>query len=135
MTVPPGASPSAPLPAATPDGAAPVQAGAEGWQPIATAPKDGAPLLGWCVHGADPYHLSNGNLTLYGGHTEGLSHVEDGPHVLVWGGGWDDRTYEHDGGWMPDWWFQFGSEFEVTANPTHWMPITPPSPPSGKERS
>jgi hypothetical protein len=98
------------------------------WQPIETAPRDGTPIVGWCVHAADPYCLGDGKrLTAYGGHTEGLSHVEDGPHVVVWGGAFDESTLEHPGAWMPDWWFQYGSSFEVTANPTHWMPL-PPAP-------
>jgi hypothetical protein len=93
------------------------------WQPIATAPKDGMPILGWCVHEADPYWEGD-RLTLYGAHTEGLSNVEDGPHVVVWGGGFDDRSYEEpNAAWLPDWWFRYGSEFEQTANPTYWMPI------------
>lgn len=94
------------------------------WQPIETAPKERA-ILGWCVHDADPYFLddSGERLTRYGGHTEGLSHVSDGPHVLEWGGAWDDGP---DGGYMPDWWFRADSEFEVTANPTHWKEIGEP---------
>jgi len=101
------------------------------WQPIETAPKD-RPILGWCVHDADPYFIEpegkdgRSRLTLYGGHTEGLSHVSDGPHVIEWGGAWDDSTHEHSGGWMPDWWFRSDSEFEVAANPVLWMDITPP---------
>jgi len=95
------------------------------WRDMAEAPKD-EPILAWCVHEADPYHLPNGNLTLYGGHVEGLSHVEDGPNILVWGGGWNDQSWEHDGGWMPDWWFQKGSEFEIAAYPVAWMPIPKP---------
>jgi len=98
-----------------------------GWQTMENAPKD-RPILGWCVHDADPYFLDDGKrLTLYGGHTEGLSHVADGAHVLVWGGAWDDRSHEYDGGSMPDWWFRSDSEFEVTANPVLWMDIPAPS--------
>jgi hypothetical protein len=92
------------------------------WQPIETAPKDGTAILAWCVHEADPYHDGD-NLTLYGAHTEGLSHVADGWAIVQWGGSWDDSTWESQGPMLPDWWFQYGSEFEVTANPTHWMPL------------
>jgi hypothetical protein len=97
-----------------------------GWQPMETAPKDGTPILGWCDHEADPYFANDGtgNLTLYGGHVEGMSNVEDGPHVIVWGGSWDDRSHEEPtAGYIPDWWFQYGSDFEIAANPTRWMPI------------
>lgn len=96
------------------------------WQPIATAPRDGTAILGWCVHAADPYHDGD-RLTIYGAHTEGLSHAADGPVVVEWGGAFDDSTWESRGCSLPDWWFQRGSEWEVTANPTHWMPI--PAPP------
>lgn len=99
-----------------------------GWQPIETAPKD-VPILGWCVHTADVGFIEGGgSLTLYAAHSEGLSHVEDGPHVLVWGGGWADSE-EDGGGWLPDWWFRSDSEFEVAANPIFWAPILPPEMP------
>lgn len=98
------------------------------WQPIATAPRDGRAILGWCVHSPDAYFVDGGGrLTLYGAHTEGLDHVADGPAIVQWGGAFDDTTWESPGGSLPDWWFQFGSGWEVTANPTHWMPI--PAPP------
>lgn len=108
---------------------------APAWQPIETAPRDGTPILGLCAHAADPYFSEDGkSLTVYDAHTEGLSHVEDGPHVLVWGGAFDDSTREEpNGANLPDWWFLRGSEFEVTANPTHWRPI-PPGMPIGTER-
>ena len=122
-----GALPAAPSVPSEGHGAAVV-----GWQPMATAPKD-RPRLGWCVHAADPNFVEpedasgRSRLTLYGAHTEGLSHVSDGPHVLEWGGAWDDRTHEYDGGWMPEWWFRSDSEFEVTANPVLWMDIPTPT--------
>lgn len=94
---------------------------------MGTAPKD-RPILGWCRDecGSDvcAYYTGTGtSLCLYHGHAEGLSHVEDGPHVLVWGGSWDDSSFEYAGGWMPDWWFRSDSEFEVAANPIAWAPI------------
>lgn len=94
------------------------------WQHISSAPKDGSPILGWCCHAADPGFAEgdSGSLTLYAAHAEGLSHVEDGAHVIVWGGAWAD-SWEDGGGSLPDWWFQFGSDFEIAANPTHWMMI------------
>lgn len=98
------------------------------WQPIETAPKD-TPILAWCDHEADPYEMeptSDGRsqVTLYAAHAEGLSHAETGFHIVEWGGGFDDSTYEYpNGACLPDWWFVAGSEFEVAANPTHWMPL------------
>ena len=98
------------------------------WQPISTAPRD-RPILGWCEHGADPYWEEEGKrLTVYGAHAEGLSHVQDGPHVLVWGGSYDDGDWEsgYSGStFVPDWWFLAGSDFEVAANPTHWCEVPP----------
>jgi hypothetical protein len=86
------------------------------------APKD-RPILGWCIHEADAYH-DEGKLTLYAAHVEGMSHGEDGPNVLVWGGSYDDSSYENPtGGYLPDWWHLKGSEDEVAAYPVAWMPI------------
>lgn len=95
---------------------------------MSSAPK-GKPVLGLCQHGADPYHVAGtSKLTPYGANCEGLSRVEDGPHVVVWGGG--DSDYDEWSGktivW-PDWWFRAGSEFEEVANPVAWMPIPEPS--------
>jgi hypothetical protein len=95
-----------------------------GWRPISTAPLDGKPVLGWCVHDADSYYEKESDqLTVYGAHCEGVSRVPDGAHVLEWGGAFDDSTWECAGASLPDWWFRSGSDFEEVANPTHWMPI------------
>lgn len=98
------------------------------WQPIETAPRDGTPILGWCVHAADIYYdESTGRLTDYGCSVEDGGRVEDGPHVLVWGGG-DSELDEWSGAsrkW-PAWWFRHESDFEQAANPIAWQPITPP---------
>jgi predicted transcriptional regulator len=66
-------------------------------------------------------------ITIYSAHCDGMSHVENGPHVLVWGGAVDDRP-EDGGAFIPDWWFLSGSDFEVAANPTHWLPIPKEAP-------
>ena len=79
-----------------------------GWQPIETAPKDGTPIIGWCDHEADLYYEEEGKrLTVYAAHAEGMSHVPDGPHVLVWGGEYSEHdTYTGSSFTIPDWWFR-----------------------------
>lgn len=99
------------------------------WQDISTAPKD-EPIIGWCVHEADPYYdEATGRLTDYGCWAEALRRVPDGLAILEWGG--EDSDIDERSGetlYWPNWWFRVGSEFEETANPTHWMPL--PQPPS-----
>lgn len=96
------------------------------WQPMETAPRDGTPILGWCVHEADPYQEGD-RLTTYGAHAEGLSRVDDGPHVLVWGGEYSERDWESGRDeYIPAWWFLSTSEFEVVGNPVLWSPIEKP---------
>jgi len=90
-----------------------------GWLPMEKAPKDGTPILGMCVHTADPYHTEDPSLlTTYGAHCEGLIHVQDGPQLLVWGGAYSEDDWE-----IPDWWFLSNSDFEIVANPVAWLPL------------
>lgn len=94
-------------------------------QTMETAPKD-RPILAYCNHEADTFHTDDGkHLTLYAAHCEGLSHAPTGFHIVEWGGCWADSE-DDGGGWLPDWWFVVGSEFEQAANPTHWMELPPP---------
>lgn len=53
----------------------------KGFLPIESAPKD-VPIVGYCIHEADPYYESDTRLTIYGAHCEGMTHVQDGFHVL-----------------------------------------------------
>ena len=86
--------------------------------PMNTAPKD-RPILAYCQHEADPYVTEDPRiLTTYGAHCESLSHVEDGFHVVEWGG-----EYVDSDGSIPDWWFRFGSEFEEVASPIAFMEL------------
>lgn len=92
------------------------------WRPMGTAPKDGSPILAWCLHKADPYFLDDGNrLTVYGAHAEGLSHAQDGYRIVQWGG-----EYFEEDSHIPDWWFVVDTDFEVVANPVAWSPLSPP---------
>ncbi len=82
------------------------------------APKN-TPILAICHHDSNPYYIKDGkSLTTYGAFCEGFHHVEDGPHVIQWGGGYND-----DDGRLPDWWFQYSSDFEIPANPIAWIEI------------
>lgn len=94
------------------------------WLPMKSAPKDGTPVLALCVHTENPYYLDNGlSLSPYGAHCEGLTHVQDGYHVVQFGGEYNsDPSYvEHDS--IPAWWFRSGSNFEEPANPVYWMQL------------
>lgn len=96
------------------------------WQPMDTAPMDGTLILARCEHEAAEWGEDDEKrLAPYAAHAEGMDHVEDGCHVLVWGGGYDEAgdEYGYGGYTMPDWWFRAGSDFEEVANPVAWMPI------------
>ncbi|MBU2859520.1 hypothetical protein HF290_03555 [Acidithiobacillus ferrooxidans] len=86
-----------------------------------TAPKD-TPILAWCCHESDGYEEPGTGgvlLTTYGAHAERLDNVEDGFHILVWGGAYRDDDLS-----IPDWWFRSGSGFEEPAAPICWKAIT-----------
>ena len=113
----------------TPLYAAPVAMQAvPAWLPIESAPKDGTVILGYCVHTADPYFAGD-RLTDYGARCEGLGHVEDGIHAILWesareeSDGWESPSYRIPAGWVHN------ADCEQMANPTHWMPL--PAAPKG----
>jgi hypothetical protein len=96
--------------------------GAAGWNlNMDLAPRDGTPVVGYCVHLSDAFQSSETTLTPYSAHSEDLGHVPDGPHVIVWGGSYDDDMR----GAIPDWWFRAGSDWEEPAAPIAWLPIPP----------
>lgn len=96
------------------------------WQSMETAEdyqRSGLPILALCYHHADVYEVDN-KLTIYAAHCEVNegNHVDDGPHVLQWGGEWQkdqDGLVLH----IPCWWFRFGSNFQEVAYPTLWCPV------------
>lgn len=94
---------------------------------LAAAPKD-RPILGWCVNPEHCPDCGPQSLCLFHAHADGLSAVEDGPHVIVWGGGFCDvGEYGVIEAQLPNWWFRLGSEFEQAANPIAWADIKPPA--------
>lgn len=102
------------------------------WQSMDTAPKN-RPILVMCSSECNDIHCGyskvfvgpdgRSNLCMYHAHAEGLSAYGSGPAIVVWGGGFDDSTHEYEGASMPDWWFVYGSEYEVAANPVAWYDI------------
>ncbi|WP_248885816.1 hypothetical protein [Acidithiobacillus acidisediminis] len=100
-----------------------------GWLPMESAPKN-VPILGFCIHESDPDvdGAGEGKISTYAAHAESLSHVPDGPHVLVWGGEYEEVDWDSGAGFIiPAWWFRFGSDFEEPAAPIAWRPVFDPS--------
>lgn len=62
-------------------------------------------------------------LCLFHAHGEGMAAADDGWHVVVWGGAFDDSTHEYSGASLPDWWFVEGSSFETVANPVFGIEV------------
>lgn len=94
------------------------------WQPMETAPKD-RPIVAMCKEECSGELCGkDGRLCLYHAHSEGMSCVGTGYAIVEWGGEWDDRTYDNpNAGYLPDWWFRVGSDFEEAANPICWKPL------------
>ena len=90
-------------------------------------------ILAYCCHEDNMYFKDSGNLTTYGAHCEGLGHVDDGFHVLIYGG----EYTETDGlgnpiGTTPNWWFLNDGNYECAANPVKFIPIEETDIPSKK---
>lgn len=100
------------------------------WQPMEIAPKDGTPILAWCVHSADKLFDEEAEmLTPYGCHVEdGCYTVEDGANIVSWID-WECineyKDYYGTEVFIPGWWFLHGTPSldAIVANPVAWMPI------------
>lgn len=86
------------------------------WQPIATAPKDGTPILIFQPDRSRCHHMPDGAL----GPNECLYRTDD-PR-LQW---YDDNRWAI-GYWRP--WGGWGNRNSATVTPTHWMRL--PLPPT-----
>ena len=92
------------------------------WRPMSDAPRDGTPILALCLHDA-PAPTSHALAILYTRYYEGMSHVDDGAHVLVWGN-YDQSPPTTETGTLDEgWWWLSGSDYQIAANPTVWMAI------------
>jgi hypothetical protein len=96
------------------------------WTPISELPeelkKPGTRIVGLCKHDADVGQLPDGKLTTYMAHAEMFGHVEDGEHVLEWGGEYSDHDEYSGCSWtLPNWWFRTDTDFEQAAFPTHFV--------------
>lgn len=94
------------------------------WKTMESAPKD-KPILAYCIHDKDDYYIEGTDrLTVYGAHCENWKVVDDGIHIVEFGGEYSESDWESSVKFnIPDWWFVNGSDFEVVANPVAWMPI------------
>ena len=95
-----------------------------------TAPKD-RPILVLHNHDADTYYdpWNPMSLTTYAAHCEGLS-SRPGITVCsaVWGGSYSEDVSGEGWGphiYIPDWWFEESSDFEIPLNPIGWMDRPP----------
>jgi hypothetical protein len=113
---------------------APTDNSQQGWQPIATAPKD-VPVLVYYDHDADPYRdpANPERLTAYAVHAEGGDFLAGkGVAIAHWSEGWVESN-GWDSYWMPSVWFAWLNDdyADHVVNPLFWMPL-PPAPEEGE---
>lgn len=105
----------------------------EALRSMEAAPKDGADILVYYDHDADPYQDPNNpdRLTDYAAWAEGGPFMEGKGWCIA---AWKERHWEStdeygSGYWMPAYWFaRQHDDYEVVVNPIAWMPL--PSPPN-----
>ena len=85
----------------------PVDVNVRGWMPIATAPRDGTPILAW----NDNYGQRETRMEQYGEGSPGFALWKRGDGPLNSGWRWSEPQNNWGGHWSP----------------THWMPL-PESP-------
>jgi hypothetical protein len=94
------------------------------WKPITEAEEfkiSRKPIFVMCVHDNNAF-IDSYHFTVYGAHCEIFPHTEDGPQVVVWGGGMSggEGLDAYD---IPPWWYRYGSNFQEVANPILFLPI------------
>lgn len=93
------------------------------WRPIADMPKCLSEIIAYCCHDADPYYSADEGLTAYGAACDAFVHASDGVHILERIPEYTDGSYDCGYTTYPAYWAVKGSDGEVAANPTHWMPV------------
>lgn len=104
------------------------------WLPITELykyAKEGALILALTDHGADkPIVVEEAGrevlrLSTYLAHADGMGHVNDGYHVLVFGGEYSEDDWESGIRFtVPAWWFLNDGDFETPGNPIKFIPLT-----------
>lgn len=92
--------------------------------------KEGAMILALTDHESDePIVVEEAGreiltLSTYLAHAEGMGHVIDGYHVLVFGGEYSEDDWESGISFaIPNWWFLNDGAFETPGNPIKFIPL------------